>query len=124
MRRVGTGLAMALLLVGCSKLPTTGDGIVAIEITTPATLTLYQDSSVTLQGRALDQQGNEVAAALRWYTVDTAAVTVDSVLGIVTAKLGSGAARVQASVGTLRSTPVSLLLAPTPTTLIIPPQEH
>ncbi len=124
MRRLSPGLAMALLLVGCSKLPTTGDGVVAIEITNPATLTLYQDSSLTLQGRAFDQQGNEVVAALRWYTVDTAAVTVDSVLGIVTAKLASGSARVQASVGTLHSTPVSILLAPTPTTSIILPQEH
>jgi hypothetical protein len=116
-------LLTAGLLVGCSKLPTTGDGIVAIEITVPAKLTLYKDSSIVLTGRALDQQGNEVTGVLRWFTVDTAAVTVDSVLGRVTARTATGSARIQASVGALHSTPLTLLLAPTPTTSIVLPQE-
>jgi hypothetical protein len=123
-RLPGRSLVALALLAGCSKLPTTGDGIVAIEIDTPATLTLYKDSSVTLHARALDQQGTEVTAVVRWFTVDTAAATVDSILGRVTAKASGGSARIQASVGTLHSSPLTLLLAPTPTSTLVLPREH
>jgi hypothetical protein len=119
------GLCLAATLVGCSKLPTTGDGIVAIEVTVPGSLNLYKDSTITLHAKAFDQQGNEVAAAVRWFTVDTAAVTVDSVLGTVTARTAGTTARIQASVGTLHSTPlVLILLLPPVTPGLVQPQEH
>ena len=108
------------LLAGCSSLPTTGDGIVAIEVRIPSSLTLRLGDSVTLQARALNQQGDSVAGVIRWFTVDTAAVTVDSIRGVVTARKSSGTARIQASVGTLHSNPLTLLLAPAPTTLVLP----
>jgi len=124
-KRTWCTAAGLLLLAGCSKLPTTGDGIVALEIVVPAKITLYKDSSLTLQARALDQQGNVVTSAvIRWFTIDTAAATVDSILGKVTAKASGGSARIQASVGTLHSTPLSILFAPTPTTTLVLPQER
>lgn len=113
-------VAVAVLMAGCSSLPTTGNGIVAIEVQTPTSLTLRLGDSVTLHARAFNQQGDSVAADIRWYTVDTAAVTVDSIRGVVTARQSTGTARVQASFGTLHSDPLTLLLAPALTTLVLP----
>ena len=114
------GLVTAGLLAGCSSLPTTGNGVVALEVRTPASLTLRLGDSVTLQARAFNQQGDSVAADIRWFTVDTAAVTVDSIRGVVTARQSTGTARIQASFGTLHSDPLTLLLAPALTTLVLP----
>lgn len=114
------GLAAAGLLVACSSLPTTGDGVVAIEVQIPSSLILHLGDSVTLHARAIDQQGDSVAAEFRWYTADTAAVSVDSIRGVVTARQASGSARIQAAVGNLRSDPLMLLLAPAPATLVLP----
>ena len=113
-------LAAAGLLAGCSNLPTTGNGVVALEVRIPSSLTLHLGDSVALHARAFNQQGDTVAADIRWHTVDTAAVTVDSIRGVVTARQPSGTARIQASVGTLRSDPLTLLLAPATTTLVLP----
>jgi hypothetical protein len=109
-------------MAGCSSLPTTGNGIVAIEVRTPTSLTLRLGDSLTLQARALNQSGDSVAADIRWFTVDTAAVTVDSIRGVVTARQPTGTARIQASFGTLHSDPLTLLLAPAQTTLVLPRQ--
>ncbi len=107
---------VAVLLLGlaaaCSKLPSTGDGIVALELRTPASLTLKLGDSLTLRARALNQQGDSVAADILWQTADTAAITVDPVRGVVRARLGTGVGRVQASVGTLRSDLIRITLLP------------
>ncbi len=111
-------LATALLLLGgaaCSDLPVTGDGVVALQITTPVTLTLRQGESVTLTARALDASGEPVAAAVEWSTPDTT-VTV-SASGVVTGVTGSGVGRVQAAVGTLSSNLITFTLQPPPTGL-------
>ena len=120
MKSLAIAVAAIGVLAGCSKLPTTTDGVVAIEIRVPASLTLRLGDSVTLQARALNQQGDSVAGVIRWFTVDTAAVTVDSTTGLVKPKLGSGSARIQASVGTLHSDPLVLKLAPALTTVVLP----
>lgn len=108
--------ASALLLVAavaaCSSLPATGDGIVALQVITPTSLLLKRGDSLTLRARALDQHGDSVAADIRWRTPDTAAVTVDSVRGVITARVGAGTARIQASVGTLRSDLLTITLQP------------
>lgn len=111
MRRVAA-LAFVAAVAACSSLPSTGDGIVALQVIAPPSLTLKQGQSLTLHARALDQHGDSVAAEIRWRTPDTAAVTVDSVLGTVTAKVGTGTARVQAAVGTLRSDLLNIALQP------------
>lgn len=121
MKSLSIGLAAIGLLAGCSKLPTAGNGVVAIEVQIPSSLTLRMGDSLTLHARALNQQGDSVASdVIRWFTVDTAAVTVDSIRGVVTARRPTGTARIQASAGTLRSNPLTLLLAPAPTTLVLP----
>ncbi len=120
MKSLRITLAAIGLLAGCSKLPTTTDGVIGIEILVPASLTLHLGDSVTLYARALNQQGDSVAGVIRWFTVDTAAVTVDSMSGVVKPRLGRGSARIQASVGTLHSDQLVLLLAPALTTLVLP----
>lgn len=108
-------MPLCLLVVACSDLPVTGDGVVLLEVTTPASLTLRQGESITLAARALDQQGEAVAAAVTWATPDTT-ITV-SEAGVVTALTASGTGRVQASVGTLRSNILTFSLQPQPTVL-------
>lgn len=107
-------LAVAVLLqLGCSTLPVTGDGVVALEIRLPASLSLREGETVLLVARALDQQGSEVTAAIRWRTPD-AGVAVDSVTGLVTAIAPAGTGRVQAVLGTLRSDLITFTLLPAP----------
>jgi len=106
---------IGLMCAACSDLPVTGDGVVLLEVTTPASLTLRQGDSLALSARALDQQGEEVAAAVTWATPDTT-ITV-SETGVVTAVTASGTGRVQASVGTLRSNIITFSLQPQPTVL-------
>jgi hypothetical protein len=117
-RRARRLLLPALLLFapGCANLPTTGDGVVALEVTQPSTLTLAQGNAVQLEARALDRSGAEVAAEIRWLTPDTT-VTVDSLTGLVTAVAESGSGKVQASHGTLRSSLITFTLAPAPGTV-------
>ena len=108
-------LWIGLLATACSDLPVTGDGVVILEVTTPPSLTLRQGDSITLTARALDRQGDEVAVAVTWATPDTTLTVSES--GVVTALTGSGTGRVQASVGTLRSSILTFALQPQPTIL-------
>ncbi|MEO5799892.1 MAG: hypothetical protein ABIZ70_00360 [Gemmatimonadales bacterium] len=108
-------LALCVVLAAaaaCSALPATGDGIVALEIRFSPPLTLRLGQTLTLPARAVNQQGDSVAAEIRWGTPDTAAVAVDSVTGAILARLGTGTARVQAHVGTLHSDLISITLQP------------
>ena len=111
MRTPAAGLVLAAI-VGCSTLPADGDGIVALQIRTQSPLSLHQGQQAILRARALDQQGDSVPALIRWYTADTASLTLDSLSGIVVARKPSGSAKVQAAVGTLRSDPITITLLP------------
>jgi hypothetical protein len=111
-------LAVATVLVavsGCSDLPTTGDGVVALEVTTPTPLTLVQGSTRQLTARALNAAGEPVEVAITWATPDTTVTVSES--GLVTAVAASGTGRVQASVGTLRSNLIVFTLQAPPTGL-------
>lgn len=108
-----TGLVLLLIgVAACSALPVSGDGIVALEIRTRPPVTIKLGESLTLQARALNQQGDSVAADVRWLTPDTTAVALDSITGVARALLGTGTVRVQAHVGTLRSDLLSITLQP------------
>lgn len=106
--------ALVLFATGCSSLPADGDGVVALELRSPLALTLKQGESLTLHARALDRAGDSVDAPIRWRTADTT-ITLDSILGSVTARVGAGAGRVQAAVGTLRSDLITITLQPAAT---------
>lgn len=108
--------AGSLLLAGCGNLPTTGDGVVALQLILPTSLALQQGQSVQLDAVALDRNGEPVpAASITWATPDTS-VTVDPATGLVTAVAASGTGRVQASTGSLHSDLVTFTLQPVPET--------
>lgn len=108
-RQVASALGLLAVLSGCANLPTSGDGIVALEVVQPASLTLAQGSSIQLTARAVDRSGTIVAADVRWRTPDSTLV-VDSLTGEVTAITDAGTGRVQASTGTLRSSILTFAL--------------
>src|SRR5437660_487825 len=62
-------------------------------------------------GRALNSQGDSVAAQIFWATLDTATIVVlDSTTGVTVGKVvGSG--RLQGRVGLLRSNPQTVVVA-------------
>ena len=103
---------LLVAIVGCGSLPDQGNGVVGLEIVGPAADSLAVGKSLMLQARALDIQGNPVAATqVFWRTLDTALVTLDTVTGTVTALANTGTARIQARVGTLLSNfiPITLI---------------
>ncbi len=114
MRPVALGL-LVFALAGCSALPADGDGVVAIELRTQSPLSLRLGQQVVLRARALNQQGDSVASVIRWYTADTALLTLDSLTGILEGRAATGSARVQAAAGTLRSDPIVVTLLPAAT---------
>lgn len=111
MRRIGL-LALIGMTAGCANLPASGDGVVALELTIPASLALEFGQTVQLQARALDATGEPVAGAvITWATPDTT-ITVDETTGLVTAVDSAGTGRVQAAVGTLHSELITFTLQP------------
>lgn len=105
------------LMFGCSNLDEGEAGVVALEVSAPASGVLEVGESLQLTARALDRDGNTVDATITWRGVDTTAA-IDPATGIVTA-LFPGTARVQATVGSLASGLISLtVLAPADTLII------
>jgi Bacterial Ig-like domain (group 2) len=98
-------LALAAL-VGCSNFTDAEGGIVAIEVTAPFPATIDVDESVQLAARALNKNGDAVAAEITWATPD-ATVTVDTATGVVTG-VAVGTGRVQAVSGSVFSALVTI----------------
>jgi hypothetical protein len=116
MKRSWRWAAMAGLLVACSDLPSTSDGVVELQVTAPTDLALIMGESAQLTARAFDASGAEVDAIVTWETPDET-ITLEPSTGqttTVTAIAGEGVGRVQAVVGTLRSDLVSFSLQPAP----------
>lgn len=106
-----TMTAVVLLLAGCGNLPASGDGIVALEVVQPSSLSLEEGASRQLTARAFNARGEEVATEIRWQTPDET-VHVEELTGVVTALASTGTGRVQATVGTLRSDLITFTLLP------------
>ena len=107
-------------ITGCGSLTDQGGGVVALEVTGLTNLPLTVGQSLTLHARALDIQGDSVAADLFWRTPDTALVTLDTVRGVVFARTNTGIARVQARVGALLSNVISITLRDSTTSVRSP----
>ncbi len=85
-------------MVGCSGAFENADQISFLEITLPVNSFLELGRSVTIRAVARNGAGDSVPATLSWRTVDTAAIAVDTIKGIVTAKLATGTADLQIGV--------------------------
>ncbi len=92
--------ALLVLGTGCSSLGESGT-VVAIEVRTPLPAVVEQHDTLTLTARALDQQGDSVAATIVWETPDTTVAIVNG--NQLTSDTSAGSGRVQARVGSLRS---------------------
>ncbi|MGH7593707.1 MAG: hypothetical protein ACRELE_07640 [Gemmatimonadales bacterium] len=111
-----TALLGVAIVTACSSLPDAGGGIVDLEIRAPDSLctaatacTLVAGDSLTFRARALNLQGDSVAADILWSTPDTLLITLDTLRGAVIARSDStGVAHVQARTGTLRSDVISI----------------
>ena len=116
MRRAAAPLGACCALAvaaACSGLPAVDNGVVALQLDIPEVDTLVIGDTLHLAAQALDAGGNAVAATIIWQTADTLLVSIpDSTRGAVVARSDSGTARVQASLGTLHSDPVSIQLRP------------
>lgn len=96
----GRGALLLLPLLACSDL-TGSSGVVALELRLPAAPAVEPGDTVQLRARALDADGDSVAATILWLTPD-ASLVLDPT-GLVTTNQTSGTGRVQAQVGSLRS---------------------
>ena len=113
-------LAALTCAAACSGLPTEAGGVIGLELRVPAQLSLANGQTITLAVRALDRNGDSVAADIRWRTADTTLITLDSIHGVVTGRSDTGSARVQAAFGSLHSDVLTLSLKPASTVRAVP----
>jgi hypothetical protein len=109
--------AAALVAAGCSNINEVSGGVVALEVTVPSPATIEVNESLQLSARALNKDGDSVAADIVWSVGDTT-VNVDASTGVLTGVF-PGTGRVQASVGSLNSGVFSFtVIAPADTIII------
>jgi hypothetical protein len=110
--------AAALVVAGCSNLNEVSGGVVALEVTVPSPATIEVNESLQLSARALNKDGDSVAAAIVWSVGDTT-LTVGASTGVLTG-VAPGSGRVQASVGSLNSGVFTFtVIAPADTIIIV-----
>ena len=109
-------LSSILLVLGCSDLTVGSGGVVQLEVTQPQLLTIEIGETLALTARALDKDGNEVAAPVTWLAPDPT-LTVDAA-GVITG-VSAGTGRVQASAGNLPSAVLQFTVIPRADTLIV-----
>ncbi len=109
-------IALALA-AGCSNLNEVEGGVVALEVTLPSPPIIEVNESLQLSVRALNKDGDSVAAAIVWSAADPT-LTVDPATGVLTG-VAPGTGRVQASVGSLTSGLLTFtVLAPADTIIV------
>lgn len=109
--------AALALAAGCSNLNEVGGGVVALEVTLPSPAIIEVNESLQLSARALNKDGDSVAAAIVWTAADPT-LTVDASSGLLTG-VAPGTGRVQASEGTLTSGVLTFrVIAPADTIII------
>lgn len=115
-------LVAGLAVLACSNLTDTGDGVVAIELLVPASPALEPGDTLTLSARALDKNGDVVNVPIIWRTPDTSLVIITDPSGKVTTDSTTGTGQIQASVGSLLSSLVTLTVhGPSDTLALVGP---
>jgi hypothetical protein len=94
----------------CSKI-TASDQVVALDVLLPDSGHIELGDTLVPLGRALNGQGDSIAAQIFWASLDTATIVViDSSTGATVGKV-PGTGRLQARVGSLRSNPQNVFVA-------------
>src|SRR5262249_285290 len=102
---------------GCSNLNEVEGGVVALEVTEPTPPTIEVNESLQLSARALNKDGDSVAANIVWSAADPT-LSVGPSTGILTG-VSPGTGRVQANVGSLRSALLTFnVIAPADTIIL------
>jgi hypothetical protein len=110
-------LVALALAAGCSSLTEVDGGVVALEVTLPVPAIVEVNESLQLSARALNKDGDSVAAAIVWTAADST-LTIDASSGFLTG-VSPGPGRVQASLGTLTSGVLTFsVIAPADTIII------
>ena len=119
------GLLLGAAL-GCSNLSGDSSTPVVIEVFPPAGSGISGQVEIgdtaALTARALNAQGDSIAATFTWRTPDTAIVFLDPSTGLVSGKV-PGTARVQARSGSLISDFVILTVVPRADSLVLVPPD-
>jgi hypothetical protein len=110
--------AALALIAGCSNLSGPKGQPVSLELDIPVPAVVEQNDTLRLRARALDLNGDSVAATIVWRSADTTLIMVDST-GLVTTTLTSGTGRVQAVAGSLLSTLTQFTIRPRSDTLAL-----
>jgi hypothetical protein len=113
-------VALAVLLVGCSSLDELGDGVIALEVVPPNPPTIEFGDTATFIARALDENGDSVAADIRWVTPDTTLTIIDTAAGLVVGRYPAVTGRMQAQYGNLQSGFTTLTVEARADTIIVP----
>lgn len=102
-------MPLALLAaLGCGRLGTDLDVIVALEVSLPDSGIVEETATIVPRARALNGRGDSVAATITWAALDTAFVAVvDTETGATLGKQ-PGTGRIQARVGSLRTNPLTI----------------
>ena len=106
---------LLLLAAGCSSLNSDANGVVAIEVTSPATAVMEDRDTInlvttTLSARALNLNGDSVDVRIVWTSADTSARIIDSIVPLIAGNGTFGAPRIQAREGSLGSPVVAYQL--------------
>lgn len=111
------GLVLAATLLGCSGLTEGEAGVVGIEVRVPGPDTVEVGETIQLSARPLDKNGDSAAAPVTWISTDPSAI-IDAAGGRLTG-IAPGTTRVQATVGSLGSSPIQFtVVAPADTIAI------
>ena len=99
-------------MLSCKSLTPDFDAVIAIEVFIPDSARVEVLDTLHPRAHALNGRGDSTAAQIVWATLDSTLQVADSVAGTTVGRfLGTG--RLQARVGTLRSSPVTItVIAP------------
>jgi hypothetical protein len=106
------------LLAGCSNLSGPKGQPVSLELDIPVPPVVEQNDTLQLRARALDINGDSIAATIVWRAADSTLLMVDS-SGLVTSTFTTGTGRVQAVAGKLYSSLTQLTIRPRSDTLAL-----
>lgn len=118
-RTGGRWLVLAASVVACSQATDLGNGVIAIETRPSVPQTMDRGDTARFRARAVDVNGDSVAANLVWRTPspDTTLI-VDSVAGIITSVFPDVTLRAQAFLGSFASAFDTVRVQARPDTLI------